>query len=62
MENTAGFYKKTNEDEWYYDPNYVHNQNYKLEKDGNRESVDDWTWYDETPEEYVEWMESKLNY
>ncbi len=51
---TQGFYKQTDEG-WYYAPNAVHARDYTLEKDGNRESIDGWNWYDEAPQEYIIW-------
>ena len=47
-----GFYKQTDEG-WLYAPNFVYAKDYSLEKDGNRESIDGWQWYDTAPNEYL---------
>jgi len=52
--DTSGFYKKTDEG-WYYAPNAVHARDYTLEKNGNRESIDGWQWFDTAPNEYLIW-------
>jgi hypothetical protein len=49
-----GFYKLEN-NEWQFAPNFVYAKDYTLEKDGNRESVDGWQWYDQAPQEYIIW-------
>lgn len=56
MENkdTSGFYKNNN-GEWHYAPNYVMNKLYTLHRDSNRDSMDGWLWYDEAPQEYIDW-------
>ena len=51
---TQGFYKQT-EEGWHYAPNFVYAKDYSLEKDGNRESIDGWQWYEEEPTEYTIW-------
>jgi hypothetical protein len=51
MEDTSGFYKKTDEG-WLYAPNFVYSKSYILERNGNRESIDGWEWYDEQPLEF----------
>lgn len=60
MEDTSGFYKEVN-GEWFYAPNFVYNKDYTLERDGNREAIDGWQWYDETPQEYIDWMLEQEN-
>ena len=57
MEDTSGFYKKY-EEEWLFAPNFVYAKDYTLERNGNRESVDGWEWYDEAPQEYLIWLMS----
>ena len=52
MEDTSGFYKKTDEG-WLYAPNFVYSKSYILERNGNRESIDGWEWYDEQPLELI---------
>ena len=47
-----GFYKFDGET-WFYAPNFVYAKDYSLEKDGNRESIDGWQWYDTAPNEYL---------
>ena len=49
-----GFYKFDGEN-WLYAPNFVCAKDYVLEKDGNREEVDGWKWYDTPPKEYLIW-------
>ena len=61
MENTSGFYKKVSDIEWWYAPNFVYNKNYKLEIEGNRESIDGWEWHDKAPQEYLEWLDKQKN-
>lgn len=56
MENTAGFYKKVNDDEWLYAPNFVYAKDYTLLKDGYHGPIDGWQWYDEAPQEFVLWQ------
>ena len=58
MEDTSGFYKKTDEG-WFYAPNFVYSKDYTLERDGNREPIDGWKWEDTAPNEYIVW--EKLN-
>lgn len=48
-----GFYKKDENGSWLFAPNFVYAKDYVLEKDGNREEVDGWKWYDEEPIEYT---------
>jgi hypothetical protein len=59
MKDTSGFYKKVNDDEWWVGIHFVYNKNYTLERDGNRESIDGWKWYDEAPLEYIIWEQSQ---
>ena len=61
MEETSGFYKKVSDIEWWYAPNFVYHKNYKLERDGNRESIDGWEWHDKAPQEYLEWLDKQKN-
>jgi hypothetical protein len=55
MEDTSGFYKKYEDGDWIYAPNFVYSKDYTLERDGNREPIDGWNWYDEAPQEYIIW-------
>ena len=48
-----GFYKKEENGSWLFAPNFVYAKDCLLEKDGNREEVDGWKWYDEEPLEYT---------
>lgn len=48
-----GFYKLDENGSWLFAPNFVYAKDYVLEKDGNREEVDGWKWYDEEPIEYT---------
>ena len=36
-------------------------KDYVLEKDGNREEVDGWKWYDTPPQEYLIWKFNNEN-
>lgn len=54
---TSGFYKKEADNFWFFAPNFVYNKDYELERDGNRDAVDGWQWYDTAPEEYLAWLE-----
>ena len=53
--DTSGFYKKVSDNEWWFAPNFVYHKDYTLERDGNRESIDGWEWYDEAPDKYILW-------
>jgi hypothetical protein len=55
MEDTSGFYKKFEDESWIHAPNFVYARDYTLEKDGNRESIDGWEWFDNAPQEYLIW-------
>jgi hypothetical protein len=55
--DTSGFYKEF-ENEWIFAPNFVYSKNYTLEREGNRESIDGWVWYDTAPQEYILWKQS----
>ena len=60
MEDTSGFYKKT-EEGWFYAPNFVYAKDYTLERDGNREPIDGWHWEDTAPMEYIIWNLEQKN-
>jgi hypothetical protein len=53
---TAGFYKKDENGEWLYAPNFVYSPNFELVKE-NKDTytypVDGWNWYDEQPYEDI---------
>jgi hypothetical protein len=53
--DTSGFYKKIDEGEWWYAPNFVYAKDYELHRDGNREPIDGWKWHDKEPLEYKLW-------
>ena len=55
-----GFYKFDGEN-WLYAPHFVYAKDYSLEKDGNREEVDGWKWYDTPPQEYLIWKFNNEN-
>ena len=55
MKDTSGFYKKLEDDNWIYAPNFVYSKDYTLNNEGNRQSIDGWDWYDESPKEFLEW-------
>jgi hypothetical protein len=59
--DTSGFYKKVSDNEWWFAPNFVYHKNYKLNREGNRESVDGWEWHDESPNEYKLWEYEQQN-
>ena len=48
-----GFYKLDENGSWLFAPNFVCTKDYVLEKDGNREEIDGWKWYDTPPQEYL---------
>ena len=48
-----GFYKKEENGSWLFASHFVYAKDYILEKDGNREEIDGWKWYDEEPLEYT---------
>ena len=54
-----GFYKLDENGSWLFAPNFVCAKDYVLEKDGNREEVDGWKWYDTPPQEYLIWKFNK---
>jgi len=63
MEDTSGYYKLT-EDGWLYAKNKVIAPEYELSVKRNGTTqytlpVDDWMWYDEAPQEYIDWVESQ---
>ena len=53
--DTSGFYKQT-ADGWFFAPNAVHAPTYTLERNGNREPIDGWVWYEKAPIEYLIWL------
>ena len=61
MKDTSGFYKKVNENEWWFAPNAVYHRDYELHRDGNRDSIDGWIWYDKAPAEYIMWEYEQNN-
>jgi hypothetical protein len=56
MEDTSGFYKKVSDNEWWFAPNFVYHKDYELHRDSNRESIDGWEWFDNAPQEYLDWV------
>lgn len=55
-----GFYKEEN-GEWFYAPNFVINQSYELFielKDTYTYPIDGWNYYDEAPQEYINYIEN----
>jgi hypothetical protein len=56
MEDTSGFYKKVSDSEWWFAPNFVYHKDYELQRDSNRESIDGWEWFDNAPQEYLDWV------
>ena len=53
MEDTSGFYKQKEVAEWMFAPNFVYSTDYELTRE-NKDSyiypVDEWYWFDESPE------------
>jgi len=53
MEDTSGFYKQNEIGEWMFAPNFVYSTDYELTRE-NKDSyiypVDEWYWFDESPE------------
>lgn len=56
--DTSGFYRQTKTG-WSFAPNGVRSKNYELSRDGKREEVDGWKWYEKEPKEFSEWVESQ---
>ena len=56
-----GFYKLDENGSWLFAPKFVQAKDYRLEKDGNREEIDGWKWYDTPPQEYLIWKFNKEN-
>lgn len=56
-----GFYKQDDNGSWLFAPNFVYAKDYVLEKDGNREEIDGWKWYDEEPIDYTIWKLKQEN-
>ena len=56
-----GFYKLDENGDWLFAPNFVYAKDYTIEKDGNRESIDGWKWYDEEPIDYTIWKLKQEN-
>jgi hypothetical protein len=53
MEDTSGFYKLNEINEWEFAPNFVYAPTYTLlreDKDTYTYPVDGWTWYDKSPD------------
>lgn len=62
MEDTSGFYKFI-DDQWFFGPNAVRGPYGSWEllrelKDTYTYPYEGWTWYDEAPIEYIEWLNS----
>jgi hypothetical protein len=59
MKDTSGFYKWVENDQaWWYAPNFVYHKDYELHRDGNRQAIDGWKWYDDEPIEYSIWLKN----
>lgn len=61
--DTSGFYKQVNAD-WFHAKFEVVAPNYTLsrkshEEIGAAENKEGWIWYDEAPQEYIDWVESQ---
>ena len=56
-----GFYKKEENGSWLFASHFVYTKDYILEKDGNREEIDGWKWYDTPPQEYLIWKFNNEN-
>ena len=56
-----GFYKLDENGSWLFAPNFVCAKDYVLERNGNREEVDGWKWYDTPPQEYLIWKFNNEN-
>lgn len=56
-----GFYKLDENGSWLFAPNFVYAKDYVLEKNGNREEIDGWKWYDMPPQEYLIWKFNNEN-
>lgn len=61
--DTSGFYKEVN-GEWFYAQNEVVATDYTIsrkryEEIGEKENKEGWTWHEEAPLEYSEWVKFK---
>ena len=59
MEDTAGFYKLNEINEWEFAPNFIYAPTYTLlreDKDTYTYPIEGWEWYDESPieESFIE--------
>ena len=57
MEDTAGFYKQTETENWEFAPNFIYAPTYTLlreDKDTYTYPVDGWVWYDTAPLDYID--------
>ena len=59
--DTSGFYKELENGDWLFAQNFVDSPTYHLDRNGNRESVDGWVWYDEAPDGYIVWKYKQEN-
>ena len=62
MEDTSGFYKLNEINDWEFAPNFVYAPTYTLlkeEKDTYTYPVDGWTWYDIEPQPYLDWVKTQ---
>jgi hypothetical protein len=53
MEDTSGFYKLNEINDWEFAPNFVYGPNFELireDKDTYTYPVDGWSWYDKSPD------------
>ena len=58
---TEGFYKEEN-GEWFYGPNFIKAPTYELYKENKDEYVypnNGWTWYNEAPQAYIDYILSQ---
>jgi hypothetical protein len=61
MEDTSGFYRLTDYG-LEYAPNYVYHKDYTLEREGNRNPIDGWEWYNKEPLAHEITQEGKVPY
>jgi len=64
MNDTSGFYKQNETGEWMYAPNFVYAPAYELlaeHRDTYAYPIDGWNWFDEAPQEYIDYMNLRLD-
>lgn len=56
------FYKKIEKGDWIKAPKvYLPNENKTVLSEDNKQSLNGFEWYDEDPQEYLDWEEEQKN-